>query len=70
MPDETVVGKFNADGTVSFTVTRVGGLVVWSLDNAKTGDMSLTAPITVATPNIGTPEPLSSRCRLLPTPLT
>ena len=58
VPDETVTGKFNADGTVTFTVTRVGGAVVWSLTNAKTGDMGLTAPITVASLNVSTPEPV------------
>lgn len=45
--NETVTGSFG-NGTVSFTATRDDGLVT-TLTNAPTGDLSLTAPITIAT---------------------
>ena len=45
--DETVTGSFG-NGTVTLTSIRVDGLVI-NLAGAPTGDMSLTAPFTVAT---------------------
>ena len=45
--DETVTGRFD-NGTVTLHSIRVDGLVT-DLVNAQTGDLSLTAPITVAT---------------------
>jgi hypothetical protein len=44
--NETVTGSFG-NGTVSFTATREDGLVT-TLSNARTGDLSLGAPTTIA----------------------
>jgi hypothetical protein len=55
VPDETVTGKFSADRkTVTFTVTRVGGAVVWGLTNAPMDSNT----ITVATLNVSTEQPV------------
>jgi hypothetical protein len=51
VPDETVTGTY-AEGKVTLKATRVGDGLVTELANAPTGDMSLTAPITVATLSI------------------
>ena len=62
--DETVTGRFD-NGTVTLKSIRVDGLVT-EFAGALTGDLSLTAPITVATLSkdgqpVSTPQPIENK---------